>query len=89
VGLALRAEYLDDSDGFGINGIAPGGRAGTAIMSTDPGGDLFSLTLTLNYKPVPNVKIQPEIRYDHTSYSDGFDGQVSRFLLGAGISYIF
>lgn len=89
VGLAFRAEHLDDQDGFGIKGIALGGRAGSAIMSPDTSGDLSSLTLTLNYKPVPNIKIQPEIRYDNTSYSGGFDGQDSRFLVGAGISYLF
>ena len=89
VGLALRAEYLDDSDGFGIPNIPVGGRPGSAIVSPDTSGDLSSVTLTLNYKPLPNVKIQPEVRYDHTSYQDGFDGQDSRFLVGAGISYLF
>ncbi|HEX7862647.1 MAG TPA: outer membrane beta-barrel protein [Verrucomicrobiae bacterium] len=89
VGLALRGEYLDDSDGFGIPNISLGGRPGSAIVSPDTEGVLSSLTLTLNYKPVPNVKVQPEIRYDHTSYEDGFDGQESRFLVGAGISYLF
>ncbi len=88
-GLALRAEYLDDSDGFGIPNIAVGGRPGSAIVSPDTSGDLSSIAFTLNYKPLPNVKIQPEIRYDHTSYQDGFDGQDSRFLVGAGISYLF
>jgi hypothetical protein len=62
---------------------------GSAITSVDTEGDLSSITLTLNYKPVPNVKVQPEIRYDHTSYAGGFDGQDSRFLVGAGISYLF
>lgn len=91
VGLALRGEYLDDKDGFGIKGIAyPGtARVGSAILSPDPHGDLASITLTLNYKPLPNVKIQPEIRYDHTSYSGGFDGVKDRFIVGVGVSYLF
>jgi hypothetical protein len=89
LGIAFRAEYLDDSDGFGIKGIALGGRGGSAIMSPDADGDLASLTLTLNWKPVPNVKIQPEVRFDRTSYEDGFDGQETRFMVGAGISYLF
>jgi hypothetical protein len=89
VGLALRAEYLDDKDGFGIKGIALGGRAGSAIMSPDATGDLASVALTLNYKPVPSIKIQPELRFDHTSYKDGFDGVQDRFLIGAGVSYLF
>jgi hypothetical protein len=88
-GIAVRGEYLDDKDGFGIKGIALGGRAGSAITSTDANGDLASLTLTVNYKPLPNVKIQPEVRYDHTSYKNGFDGHRDRVLVGAGISYLF
>jgi hypothetical protein len=89
VGVALRAEYLDDKDGFGINGLGVGGRAGSAIVSPDADGDLASLTLTLNYKPFPSIKIQPEIRYDHTTYDLGFDGKEDRFIIGAGISYLF
>jgi hypothetical protein len=89
VGLALRAEYLDDKDGFGIKGVALGGRSGSAIMSPDANGSVESVALTLNYKPFPNVKIQPEIRYDHTSYAGGYDGADDRFLIGAGISYLF
>ena len=89
VGLALRGEFLDDQDGFGINGVGLGGRAGGAIVSPDADGNLSSLTLTLNYKPVPNIKIQPEIRFDHTTYKNGFDGDESRFIIGMGISYLF
>ena len=89
VGLAVRAEYLNDKDGAGLKGIALGGRAGSAILSPDADGDLASVALTLNWKPVPNVKIQPEIRFDHTSYKNGFDGVENRALIGAGISYLF
>ena len=89
LGLALRGEYLDDEDGFGIKGIALGGRAGSAITSPDSNGDLASIALTLNYKPVPNIKIQPELRFDHTSYKNGFDGHENRLIVGAGISYLF
>jgi Putative beta-barrel porin-2, OmpL-like. bbp2 len=88
-GIALRGEYLDDKDGFGINGVSLPGRPGSAITSPDVNGTLASITLTLNYKPFPNVKIQPEVRYDHTSYSGGFDGKENRVLVGAGISYLF
>lgn len=88
-GVALRAEHLDDKDGFGLKGIALGGRAGSALMSPDPTGDLQSLTLTFTYKPLPNVRIQPEVRYDHTSYAGAFDGDDSRFMVGAGVSYLF
>jgi hypothetical protein len=91
-GVAVRAEYLRDPDAFGIPGVPGGGFRGnpnTVIASTDPDGDLTSIALTLNIKPVPNVKIQPEIRFDNTSYKNGFDGQTSRFLVGMGISYLY
>jgi hypothetical protein len=89
VGLALRAEYLDDTDGFGMNGLALAGRAGSAIASPDADGEVASVAFTVNWKPVPNIKIQPEIRYDHTSYKDGYDGVEDRLTIGAGISYLF
>jgi hypothetical protein len=87
VGVGFRAEYLDDKDGGGIKGVGP--RPGAAINSPDPNGDLASFTLTLNYKPVPSIKIQPEIRYDTTSYAGGFDGKSSRWIVGAGATYMF
>lgn len=89
VGLALRGEYLDDPDGGGLKGIELPGRPGSSILSTDADGSLSSVTLTLNYKPVPNIRIQPELRYDYTSYTGGLDGHKDRFILGAGVSYLF
>jgi hypothetical protein len=104
VGLAFRAEYLDDQDGFGIKGVGPRANARIgelapadptttpptpATLTPDSDGDLSSLTLTLNWRPAPNIKIQPEVRYNHTSYSDGMDGKKSQFIIGAGASYLF
>src|SRR6185436_21029964 len=80
VGLALRAEYLNDVDGFGIKGVNFPGRPGSAITSPDADVDVVSFALTLNWKPVPNIKVQPEIRYDHTTYKAGFDGKESRVI---------
>lgn len=89
LGIGLRAEFLDDGGGFGINGVGLAGRAGGAIASPDSDGNLASVALTLNWKPVPNIKIQPEVRFDHTTYKAGFDGVENRFLIGAGVSYLF
>jgi hypothetical protein len=89
VGLALRAEYLEDGDGYGLKGVGFPGRPGSAITSPDADGNVASLALTLNWKPVPNIKVQPEVRYDRTSYKDGFDGKESRITVGAGVSYLF
>ena len=80
-GVALRAEYLDDETGLGTSGLLG--------FPANDGADIYGITATFNYKPVPNVKIQPEIRYDATSEDDGFDGEDSRFIVGCGISYLF
>lgn len=92
VGVALRAEYLDDVDGYGIKGVGYPGTlrgAGSAIASPDADGSLTSLTLTLNLRPTANLKIQPEIRYDHTTYTGGLDGYKDRIILGLGATYLF
>ncbi len=93
VGVAVRAEYLRDQDAFGIPGVPAGGfrgSPGSVITSAgDSDGDLTSIAFTLNLKPVPNIKLQPEIRFDNTSYKNGFDGQENRFLVGMGASYLF
>jgi len=54
VGLALRAERLDDEDGVDASGGALGFQnpAGTVQKLT-------SVALTLNWKPLPTIKIQP------------------------------
>jgi hypothetical protein len=97
LGLAFRGEFLDDPDGAGLNVasangsvLAPPLRGGSsAISSPDQSGNLASLTLTLNWRPTPNIKIQPEIRFDNTSYAGGFDGKTSQVIAGAGVSYLY
>jgi len=96
VGLAFRAEIIDDPQGEGLNtfnpnSLAPGlrGIGSAGISSPDNHGDIGSLTLTLNLKPTPNLKIQPEIRYDATSYSGGFNGKAQQIIVGAGATYLY
>ena len=88
-GVALRAEHLEDKDGGGLKGISLPGRPGSGILSPDVDGSVQSVALTLNWKPVSMIKIQPEIRYDHTTYSGGFDTRKDRVFFGAGASYMF
>jgi hypothetical protein len=86
VGIAFRGDYIYNPDGV----LGPAVRPGAGIVTTDTEGDLASLTLTLNWKPVPALKIQPEARVDFTSYKNGFDGSDSpRLTLGVGASYLF
>jgi len=86
LGLAFRADYIDNHGGV----LGPAVRPGAGITTTDlDGGNLASFTLTANWRPMPNVKVQPEIRYDTTSYGNGLDGRENRLTVGAGISYLF
>jgi len=86
VGVALRADYIDSPDP--LMGLGPAVRPGAGITTV---GDshLGSVTLTLNLKPTPNIKIQPEIRYDYTSFSGGLDGSDNRIIIGCGATYSF
>ena len=84
-GLALRGDFIGSPDGK----LGPAVRPGAGFTQADSDGDLASLTLTFNWKPVPNIKIQPEIRWDHTSFKNGLDGKQDRFIVGAGVSYLF
>jgi hypothetical protein len=90
VGLAFRGEFLDDVNGMGLN-TALGAPApfGAGIFSPDVNGNLASFTITLNLKPTPNIKIQPEFRYDTTSYTGGLNGSHNQFIVGCGASYLF
>lgn len=88
VGLAFRADFIENQDGL----LGPAVRPGAGLpFSPDADGNLGSLTLTFNYKPTPSLKIQPEIRYDYTSYSNGLESnsKKDRIVVGCGVSYLF
>jgi hypothetical protein len=98
VSVALRGEFLDDSTGFGTfwNSPSPSsvefaGAAGfpSALYTTGAGQDLSSVTLTLDYTPVASIKIQPEIRWNHSTYEGAFAGKKDQVIVGMGASYIF
>jgi hypothetical protein len=79
---AVRAEFLSDKDGVDASGDPLG-------FGLNSGNDLASVAFTLNIKPTPNIKIQPEVRYDHTSFKNGFGTKSDRVIVGAGASYMF
>ena len=89
IGLGLRFEFLSD-----VNGVdAAMGGVGAPLGFLNPvgvGQDLTSVALTLTYKPMVNVRIQPEVRFDHTSWAGGFvPGKQDRVIYGIGASYLF
>jgi hypothetical protein len=97
VKLALRAELVDDPNGFGTiyNSPSPAGIEYGAlgfpasIYTTGEGQELTEVTLTLDYMPVPTVKIQPEIRWNHSTVSAAFSGKSDQIIVGMGVSYMF
>ena len=81
VGLAARGDYLKDKDGVRTGstfGLAPG-----------VGQELYSATLTLNVKPVVNLQVRPEFRWDRSSNNDAFNGHGDQFTAGVGVAYIY
>jgi hypothetical protein len=85
----LRAEYLGDATGFGTGfvGFPSGFPAG--LYAYGQGQDLEEVTLTLDYKPVPTIKIQPEIRWNHSNNELTFGLKRDQIIAGMGVSYLF
>ncbi len=88
-GIAFRAEYLDDPEGVGLNGGPNPFGPGSGILSPSPNGNLESFTVTFNWRPVSYLKIQPEFRVNHTSYTGGFAGKQNEYIVGLGATYSF
>lgn len=81
-GVALRGEFVSDARGVDASGDPLG-------FPVNTGNDLTSFAFTINIKPVPNVKIQPEVRFDHSSLAGAFGKHADRVILGLGVSYLF
>jgi hypothetical protein len=82
--LAFRQDYLRDKDGARTSGVA-----GFPVFAPGGGPELYSSTLTLNLKPIDNVQIRPEIRWDHSDEPGTFNGNRDQFTLGMGVAYLF
>jgi hypothetical protein len=80
---ALRGDYLDDADGARTSD-APA----LAPLPENTGMKLSSLTLTFNHKPVKELRLAPEVRWDHAT-EDAFDGKKDQVTLGMGAAYSF
>jgi hypothetical protein len=81
--LALRAEYLNDSDGFRTSGIL--GFPASAAHK------LWALTGTLNVKTWPSVLVRPEVRYDHSDLTPGpfKNGKSSQATVALSVAYLY
>ena len=88
--LAFRQDYLKDRNGSrwaaGTGGPITTGGADFLAPGVTP--EVYSSTLTLNYKPIDNVQIRPEVRWDHSD-KDAFNACRDQFTLGMGVAYLF
>lgn len=73
-GVALRAEYFDDTDGA---------RLGVAHL------DLWEVTLTANIKIRENLLVRPEIRYDDADDQEVFAGKDNQLTTSIAFAYLF
>ena len=81
VELAFRQDYLKDR-----NGSRTGATFGLPVGVTP---ELYSSTLTLNYKPIANLQVRPEVRWDHSDKGNTFNGLRDQFTLGVGVAYLY
>jgi hypothetical protein len=88
VELAFRGDYLRDKDGVRTPNTA-GGPITTPVTFTVAPKELYSATLTLNVKPVPNLQIRPEVRYDRASADTAFNGRKDQVTAGIGVAYLY
>jgi hypothetical protein len=88
VELAFRSDYLRDKDGVRTPSSGTVPVAGPVTFTVAP-KELISETLTLNLKPVANLQVRPEIRYDHSSASQALNGKQDQFTGEVGLAYLF
>jgi hypothetical protein len=80
VGLALRADYVDDRNAA---------RTGAAFgLTGGPQHRLGSATATLNVKSFPSMLLRPELRFDHSN-QPVFGAKTNQFTFGMSVAYLF
>jgi hypothetical protein len=93
VELALRSDYVKDK--HGVRTPFVDGLGGTDNTITTPATftvapkELYGETLTLNVKPVSNLQIRPEVRYDRAAAGTAFNGKKDQITTGIGVAYLY
>jgi len=80
LGLALRADYVNDENGArtsGVLGFAP-----------NTGQKFGSGTATLNIRSWPNAVVRPELRYDRSTLQT-FNGKKDQITVALGVAYLY
>jgi hypothetical protein len=81
LGVALRADYLDDRQGFRTS-------AAFGLPAGGPRHTVWSATATLNVRTWPNALVRPELRYDRSNLTP-FDGRSQQVVAGLAVAYVF
>ena len=93
VELALRSDYVKDKHGVRtpfVNGIGSvGNTITTPATFTIAPKELYSETVTLNFKPINNLQIRPEVRYDRAAAGTAFNGKKDQITAGVGVAYLY
>jgi hypothetical protein len=79
VGVALRADYVNDEQGA---------RTSNFHFPANLGNQFGSGTVTLNLRAWPNLLVRPELRYDHSSLT-AYDGNKEQVTFAASATYQF
>jgi hypothetical protein len=82
-GIAVRADYLNDTNGFRTNGPYL-----SFPTSTGEAQKLWSLTGTINLKGWSGALVRPEVRYDHSNLVV-FDDKTSQVSFAISAAYMF
>jgi Putative beta-barrel porin-2, OmpL-like. bbp2 len=80
LGLALRADYVNDENGArtsNVLGFAP-----------NAGQKFGSGTATLNIRSWPNAVVRPELRYDRSNLAT-FNGKKDQITVALGVAYLY
>jgi hypothetical protein len=90
VELALRGDYLKDK-----HGVRTPSNSGAPLLVGAPGTftvapkELYSATATFNIKPMANLQIRPEVRYDRSAADTAFNGKQDQITAGIGVAYLY
>jgi hypothetical protein len=81
---ALRTDYLNDQNGARTSNVPF-----RNPFPINRGQELYSVTFTLNYKPIPEIRISPELRWDHSTLNRAFAGHDDQVTIGVGAAYFY
>ncbi|HEX9704655.1 MAG TPA: outer membrane beta-barrel protein [Gemmatimonadales bacterium] len=80
LGVALRADYVNDADGARTSGFLG--------FPANTGQRFGSGTVTLNVRAWPGALLRPEVRYDRSTLA-AFDGRKDQLTLAVGMAYLY